>query len=115
MVLKFYTGEAIYKTVRNKMDLLNIEKVDLIFSHGFYDFQVPVSTPITLNSKDFLNLSKGFIINGHDHIHKVNKRIIVPSSFCRLAHNEEGPKGGVYFEYGGDVENIWYFINNLLL
>ena len=105
-------GELIYERVISKMKELSIEKVDMIFSHGFYDFQVPIKTPVTLNSNDFLDITKGYIVNGHDHIHKVKKRIIVPGSFCRLAHNEEEDKGAIYIEYGGDVENIWCFLKN---
>lgn len=79
----------------------NLEKFNAGIYHGFFDFQLPPNTSeaIAHNVKEHMDIVDGYICIGHDHSHKLQKRVIVQGSFDRLAHGEESKKGGVLCSY----------------
>lgn len=104
--------EITTKAFRDLMVTKGYDKVDIIISHGFCDFQLPpqVKTP-TFDSKLFSKWFRYIMANGHDHIHKSYGNIVVPSSFERSKCGEEQPKGFIL----ADIEDgscNWQFIPN---
>lgn len=98
------------------IDLLkenHLKKVDLVFMHGQFQWQLPphINAPkhVEQNYIDITNLA---IICGHVHTHSVyENKIIIPGSFDRLKQGEEEPKGGIYLSIL-DKQFNWLFIPN---
>jgi len=97
------------KQIQEKLNILNIEKVDIAILHGQFKYQ-------TLNKKYngfyfkeeyFLNLVRSYIHIGHYHTFSTFDRIIANGSLERLAHGEEEPKGYIKVE-----DNKYVFIEN---
>jgi DNA repair exonuclease SbcCD nuclease subunit len=74
----------------------NLTRVDIAFIHGNFHFQLPIKLDSSLNEAYFLNITKYYIHVGHIHTFNTYERIIGNGSFDRLAHGEEGSKGGVF-------------------
>lgn len=77
-------------------------KVDAMLMHGMFEFQVPneikhLNLPV-FKSEDYEDIINYFIAIGHDHKHKYKDFIYVPSSWDRLALNEEDLKGCMLFD-----------------
>lgn len=71
-----------------------LKQVDLAITHSFFDYQVPEHLNFAHHkSERYLELVKGFILNGHVHTPTQNVRILAAGSFDRTAHNEEHDKG----------------------
>ena len=105
-----------YDHVCNLMESKNLTQVDLAIMHGAFKFQMveKAHTESTHIESDYLSIVKYYIMIGHIHIGRVYERIMSPSSFDRLAHGEEGPKGGVYFVINDDGTMNHFFIENKL-
>lgn len=94
-----------------------LAQVDLLVSHGFYEFQVPkiarLAAPPGYDSEKFSRWVKYLILNGHDHIHKSSGKIVVPGQPYRTKHGETEDKGFVIVDIFKD-EGIanWKFIVN---
>lgn len=92
----------------------NLSKVDFIFLHGGFDFQLP---PVAnkhdnlYNASAWSKLASKIILSGHIHIpgHKYN--IYCSGSFDRLRHGEMHPKGG-YQVYFNKNDYIARFVEN---
>lgn len=72
----------------------NLDKVDVILMHGQFAYQLPEHVKASFHEVDRYNAITNYVCYcGHVHTHSVKGKIVVPGSFDRLAHNEEGPKG----------------------
>lgn len=91
-----------------------IEQVDYAIMHGFFDFQLPehVNQTGAHMSSRYRELVKRYVLIGHHHLHRIFQDfVIVPGSFDRLAHNEEGPKGYILIDDYVDRANIRFIEN----
>ena len=87
----------------------NLEKVDVCYMHGAFKYQLPcVPSVYTHDEESYLSVVRYFIIINHVHVFSTYKRIIAPGSFDRIAHGEEGEKGGLVFTYGNNKSDIGY-------
>lgn len=102
------------REAKKQISAIGLEQVDAGIYHGFFDFQLPPNTSETIahDVDEHMKIVKGFVCIGHDHTHKLQKRVIVPGSFDRLAHGEEFKKGAVICSYRPFGENVFSFIKN---
>lgn len=108
------SGVEIQEAIDNVLLENNLSKVDLVFIHGNFKYQLPVSLKSELSEQYFLDICKYYIVSGHIHIRSIFKRIIVPGSFDRLEVNNEAPKGGVFLHIGDTIDDSSYeFLDNL--
>lgn len=96
------------------METNGIEKFSIAHMHGMFDFQIPDigEHPLKHNSEWFHSIVESYINIGHDHVFKTSGRIIVQGSFDRMAHGEEGKKGGVITYLKKDGDSFFNFIEN---
>lgn len=96
------------------MKMHHLEKIDIACMHGMFDFQIPDlgEHPLKHDTQWYLSIIRYFINIGHDHTFKTFDRIIVQGSFDRIAHGEEGKKGGVVCYLRPGAENWFDFIEN---
>lgn len=97
--------------LQEMMATRGISQVDFTIAHGFFDFQLPPNHTVGMDSLEFSKITKHLVICGHDHRRKRNHKVLVPGSWDRYAHGEEGPKGGVVADWN-DEECIDYFLPN---
>ena len=92
----------------------HIEKFDIAHMHGMFDFQIPEvgEHPLKHDSEWFHEIVRSYINIGHDHTFKTQGRILVQGSFDRIAHGEEGRKGGIVCHLRRDGESVFEFIEN---
>lgn len=85
-----------YTEAVKKITEAGLQKVDLAFMHGAFDFQYPAHVPVeTYDSQLWQPLvNYGIFIN---HVHQFNEHgvITAPGSFDRLCHGDENAKGHV--------------------
>ena len=83
------------KQIKDKLNLLGIEQVDIAILHGQFGYQVQgiPYTGFRFDEVYFLNIVKDLIHVGHYHTYSYFERIVATGSFERLAHGEEEPKG----------------------
>lgn len=95
--------------IKEKLSILNIEKVDIAILHGQFKYQTlgKKYNGFYFKEEYFLNLVKGYIHIGHYHSFSNFDRIIANGSLERLAHGEEEPKGYIKVE-----EDKFIFIEN---
>jgi hypothetical protein len=108
------SGAKTLQQVHKLLDENHISQVDIAIMHGMFRFQLP-QAPVSSAEHDqdaYLNIVKYFINIGHIHTHSVYKRILAQGSFDRLAHNEEGPKGGMIMVIDDHGDNSYFFIEN---
>lgn len=103
--------DKITRDVEEMMKTRGISQVDFIISHGFFDFQLPPHHTSGMDSVRLSQLTKHLIINGHDHRKKSYLKVRVPGSWDRIAHGEEGDKGGIVIDFN-DKECREYFLPN---
>lgn len=89
--------EELEKQISEKLQLMNIAKVDVAILHGQFAYQFAGKPYKGFHFKEeyFLNLVNEYIHIGHYHTFSTLDRIIANGSLERLAHGEEGPKGYV--------------------
>lgn len=87
-------------------------QVDIILMHGMFTFQVPAHVKIpAFDPDEWIQMARYAIYIGHDHKYKTYGIITVPSSFDRLAHNEEVAKGFLISDIlNGQIQT--YFVEN---
>lgn len=85
--------------VSELMQTKGVEKVNFIFSHGFYRFQTPASVISAHDEDRYEAICTDLIVNGHDHTHKVKGKIRVPGSPDRHMMGQEEDKGFLQFSY----------------
>jgi hypothetical protein len=72
----------------------NITQFDYIMMHGAFRFQLPVMAASPVHDFDYYNsIVKNYLFIGHIHHMTARDRILVPGSFDRLDHSDEGIKG----------------------
>ena len=107
------SGEEIQDAISDLLIDNHIAKVDLIFAHGNFNYQLPVKTKSGLDEDFFLSICRYYIAIGHIHNRSVWKQIIALGSFDRLEVNQEIEKGGLYLKIGKTLEDSEYsFIPN---
>lgn len=108
------SGEEIQELVSTVLSSKGLSKVDLIFMHGNFNYQLPIKLKSGLSELFFLDICRYYIVIGHIHLRSIFKRIIAPGSFDRLEVNNEGPKGGVFLYIGKTIdESSFKFLDNL--
>lgn len=108
------TGLEIQDAIDTVLIENGLAKVDLVFVHGNFKYQLPISLKSELSEQFFLDICKYYIVSGHIHIRSIFKRIIVPGSFDRLEVNNEAPKGGVFLYLGDSIDSSSFeFLDNL--
>lgn len=89
------TCNQIMDDLETLMAVRGIDRLDVVLSHGFFDFQLPPGVTNALDTARLSNLTNYVIFNGHDHKSKSKDKVQVPGSWDRCSHGEEGPKGGI--------------------
>lgn len=107
------TSDGTYNQAINLMKERGLSKVDYVLFHGAFDYQFPGVEDVPTHKADmWSDLVKHFIFAGHIHTHSQYKKILVPGSFDRLIHGEEGPKGYLHVNViSPDIADI-HFIEN---
>lgn len=107
------TPEKTLALVKETMMSKGLDKVDLAFMHGQFEYQLPthIKNIPRHSSAEYLGLVKSFIFVGHIHTHSVFERIIAQGSFDRLSHGEEEPKGFVIANITNNTSEF-FFIEN---
>lgn len=104
-------------TLQQVKSLLNekgLIEVDIAIMHGSFEYQmkdIPGKHQVH-SEAEYLSIVKYYINVGHIHNFSVCDRIIAQGSFDRLAHGEEGPKGGTLITLDKDNGNSFVFIEN---
>lgn len=107
------TGEEIREAIEDKLKEHNLDKVDMVFAHGNFSYQLPNKLKSALDEEFFLNITKYYIVIGHIHIRSIWLRIIAPGSFDRIDANQESPKGGVLIKLGRNIDDSSFkFLDN---
>jgi len=108
------TNIEIYEDVKKKMEEHDLNKVDIIVMHGAFNYQLPEFLTNLHDPELYSGLAYGPIITGHIHNRSMYKNIIVPGSFERLSHSDDGEeKGGLLLNYNTE-NHKWNFkyLNN---
>lgn len=108
------TGEEIQEAITAKLKEHKLTKVDLIFAHGNFSYQLPAAKlKSALDENFFLDITNYYIVIGHIHNRSVWKRIIAPGSFERLEHGQTIDKGMVILNLGKDIDtSSFQFVDN---
>lgn len=107
------TTDITYDAVVNKMKQLGLEKVDLTFMHGTFQYQLRYGKEEHKhNERQYLDITRHWIFVGHIHVHSFFERIVAQGSFDRTTHGEEGDKGGVLWEINDIEGNSFRFKPN---
>ncbi|MBB5409348.1 hypothetical protein HDG34_003289 [Paraburkholderia sp. HC6.4b] len=79
---------------RSLMKAKGIGKVDLMFMHGHFEFQLPAAARVPKHdSAAWLAITRYLAFIGHNHRHSSFDRIYAQGSFDRYSHGHEEPKG----------------------
>jgi hypothetical protein len=79
---------------RSLMKAKGIEKVDLSFMHGHFEYQLPAAARVPKHdSAAWLAITRYLTFIGHNHRHSSYDRIYAQGSFDRYSHGHEEPKG----------------------
>lgn len=111
--------ESCDQTEKEFRDLLatkGYSQVDVLVMHGMFEFQIPKAAAKSVShfvESGWEPLVRHAIIIGHDHRHKHSGIIVVPGSWERLSHNEEGPKGGLIVDICQEGVFVYHLINQL--
>lgn len=108
------------ETYQEVLDLLKenqLDKVDFSVMHGAFEYQLPPvakgQVPLHVE-RNYLDITKHFIMIGHVHKPSTFERILAPGSFSRLAHGEEEAKGYYVIEiYSDDSHHAAFHENKL--
>lgn len=108
------TSEEIEDKISDVLLDNGLSKVDLVFAHGNFKYQLPVKLKSGLSESFFMDICRYYIVIGHIHIRSIFKQIIAPGSFDRMEVNNEGPKGGVILTIGKSIDDSTFeFLDNL--
>jgi len=85
-----------WKQVQALLASEQMTSVDFTIMHGQFPYQLPahVKAPTHVPER-YQSITNYLCFCGHVHTHSVLGNIVVPGSFDRLVHGEEGPKGFV--------------------
>jgi len=107
------TSKETFEQVKELLNAHNLNKVDIAIMHGAFSYQIPaIELPSMHNERDYLNIVKSYISVGHVHTYSTYDRILAQGSFDRLAHNEEGSKGGIVITLDNDKGNSYKILKN---
>jgi DNA repair exonuclease SbcCD nuclease subunit len=89
-----------------------LSSVDLAIMHGQFKHQLPDIEGLDYHDIDmYSHIVKHCIIIGHIHFHTSLGIVVSPGSFDRLAHGEEGPKGGLLCDLS-ESGSKWRLLQN---
>lgn len=88
-----------------------LEKLDFIFMHGCFQFQLPVESPRSFHEEFWLPKVKHLIFIGHDHRPKELDKIRVVGSPERLSQGEEEDKGVALVDFTDTVARDYFLVN----
>lgn len=109
------SGEEIQDAMSDLLLEHGLNKVDMIFAHGNFNYQLPIKLKSGLDEDFFISICRFYIIIGHIHNRSIWKTIIAPGSFDRLEVNQEIDKGGVFLSLGKDINSSTFkFLPNLV-
>ena len=103
------------EAVLRELRLNGLDKVDIICMHGGFTHQLPVASKHTHDPDFYCDISRMFVIAGHIHIHSVFRHLVAPSSFDRLKHGEEEPKGFVEVNHFNGTTSIRHIENRFAM
>lgn len=102
-----------WKQVQQLLIEHDLEQVDFTLLHGCYPYQLPPHVQASTHDPDrYSAITKHYVFTGHLHTTSRYKNIIVPGSFDRLAHNEEGAKGHYRITTCSDGDDTITFVKN---
>jgi len=91
------TAKEVYDDVKEKLKEYNLEKVDVVVMHGAFKYQIPgIESEAFHDMDDYLSITNYTVNCGHVHDMSQYDRILVPGSFDRLTHADEGQTKGGY-------------------
>jgi len=99
--------------VRKLLDEFGVSKVDYAIMHGLFEFQLPAHV-VDMSahlSERYESIVNKHVLIGHHHTHRIEGKIVVPGSFDRLAHGEEGPKGSIWIKDYGKRTQVRFLEN----
>ena len=89
--------------IYDAMKAVNVEKIDLVISHGYFKHLLPSGIPrIPKNMLDWDVMKEfvvGCVLNGHIHTPSIYEKVISGGSFERMVHGEEHDKGFFTINY----------------
>lgn len=85
-----------YKEVKDLIRKNNLTKVDFIFIHDGFDYQLPMDKNAH-NAKAYSDLVNYYVVESHIHTHSRRYNIWAIGSLDRLKHGEEEAKGFAMF------------------
>lgn len=108
------SAAACQAQVQELLERNGLEKVTIACMHGMFDFQIPDlgEHPLKHDTQWYLDRVEAFINIGHDHGLATYDRVLVQGSFDRMAHGEEGKKGGIVCYLDALQGNRFEFIEN---
>ena len=102
-----------WKQVQALLVESKLTSIDFTLLHGCYQYQLPPHVQTSTHEPDrYCDITKHYVFTGHVHITSRYKNIIVPGSFDRLAHNEEGDKGDYHITVVDDGDDSVIFVKN---
>lgn len=110
----FNSSEEVIDMLKQKMEELNLKKLDYLYMHGSFDFTLPIAAHKhckILFRNDQFSFVKRYVVTGHIHKHAIKGNVINNGSLDRLCHNEEEPKGCVFIDDNGESAKITFIEN----
>lgn len=107
--------ETTLKLVKELFKEQGIQQVDVAHMHGMFRYQMEgiPGKHDTHDEDEYLQLVRHYLDIGHVHIYSTYKRILAQGSFDRVAHGEEGPKGGILCTIRDNGSDYYRFIENV--
>lgn len=108
------SAETTQALVQDLLQEEGLDQVDIAMMHGVFGYQM-ANIPgkhDTHNEDYYLNIVRHFINIGHHHNFSNYERIVAQGSTDRLAHGEEGPKGGCLMTIRDNGTDYFEFIEN---
>lgn len=89
-----HDNDDTWNQVQRLMIEKQLDKVDFTVMHGQFAYQLPPHVDAPVHNPDrYADITRHYVFCGHVHIPSQYRNIIVPGSFDRLSHGEEGAKG----------------------
>jgi len=108
------TADEVLDRVKEVMKENELDKVDIVWMHGAFKYQLPIKNLDFLHDEKTYNKLTNFTINvGHVHNQSQLEKILCPGSFDRLTFADENdPKGGWIVNLYDDYNVKYKFLEN---
>lgn len=104
-----------YTEVLNILKENHLLKVDIMFGHGAFKYQMPDENISYHDETSYINIVKYLISFGHIHTPSSFGIIKAPGSFDRTAHGEEHDKGAMLYTIEKGECSFEFLVNKLAL